>query len=197
LRMGFLLRLHFQVGGTIGYVRARSVPSLVGGVAVGALYGLAAQRIKNGQDFGHELATGPYTFASASRCAPPPVLTPHAQGHRLRCSSPPCDVLDSAHPCRSHSLRCLLQPGDTMHVRYTYTTMGDFSRVSLDPTIKARPLLQFAAAPCLSPGSLPLPSVILSTVSSLCRPPPWSTGGIHSDATQGRGILLRRRCIPS
>lgn len=46
------------VGGIIGFAKTRSVPSIVAGVGVGALYALAGSRIKNGGDYGYEIATG-------------------------------------------------------------------------------------------------------------------------------------------
>ncbi|CAO1629638.1 unnamed protein product [Parajaminaea phylloscopi] len=44
------------VGGTIGFLRTRSMPSLVAGVGVGLVYAIAGQRIRTGQDYGYELA---------------------------------------------------------------------------------------------------------------------------------------------
>ncbi|KAG2193898.1 hypothetical protein INT46_007275 [Mucor plumbeus] len=41
-------------GGVAGYVRSRSVPSLVAGVGVGAMYGTASYLIKENRNYGHE-----------------------------------------------------------------------------------------------------------------------------------------------
>ncbi|KAI4719124.1 hypothetical protein E4T48_04638 [Aureobasidium sp. EXF-10727] len=43
-------------GGTTGYVRTGSVPSIAAGVSVGALYALGGYRISNRQPYGVELA---------------------------------------------------------------------------------------------------------------------------------------------
>ncbi|RPB20249.1 hypothetical protein L211DRAFT_841930 [Terfezia boudieri ATCC MYA-4762] len=43
-------------GGTIGYVKTGSVPSLVAGLGVGALYTYSSQRIRNNLPYGIELA---------------------------------------------------------------------------------------------------------------------------------------------
>lgn len=40
----------------MGYISKRSVPSLVAGLTVGALYGLGGYRIQNRQPYGIELA---------------------------------------------------------------------------------------------------------------------------------------------
>ncbi|KAI9311107.1 transmembrane protein 14 [Dichotomocladium elegans] len=45
-----------SVGGIAGFVRTRSVPSLVAGVAIGSLYGVAGYLIKENKDYGHETA---------------------------------------------------------------------------------------------------------------------------------------------
>ncbi|KAI1120913.1 transmembrane proteins 14C-domain-containing protein [Nemania abortiva] len=42
-------------GGTMGYVRTGSVPSIAAGVTVGLLYGLGGYRIQNRQPYGVEL----------------------------------------------------------------------------------------------------------------------------------------------
>ncbi|RPA86883.1 hypothetical protein BJ508DRAFT_301686 [Ascobolus immersus RN42] len=43
-------------GGVMGYVRTKSIPSIVAGVSVGALYLLSSNRIANFQPYGIELA---------------------------------------------------------------------------------------------------------------------------------------------
>ncbi|GAB7354112.1 hypothetical protein MBLNU459_g4677t1 [Dothideomycetes sp. NU459] len=43
-------------GGTMGYVRTGSVPSVAAGCTVGALYALGGYRIQNRQPYGVELA---------------------------------------------------------------------------------------------------------------------------------------------
>lgn len=42
--------------GIAGFAKTRSVPSLVAGVAVGSLYGVAGYLIKENKDYGHETA---------------------------------------------------------------------------------------------------------------------------------------------
>ncbi|KAI2635356.1 transmembrane proteins 14C-domain-containing protein [Xylaria nigripes] len=43
-------------GGTIGYLRTGSVPSVIAGVSVGLLYGLGGYRLQKSQPYGVELA---------------------------------------------------------------------------------------------------------------------------------------------
>jgi uncharacterized membrane protein (UPF0136 family) len=43
-------------GGAFGYKKTGSLPSLIGGVTLGAVFALASSRIKAGEDFGYELA---------------------------------------------------------------------------------------------------------------------------------------------
>ncbi|KAI0539661.1 transmembrane proteins 14C-domain-containing protein [Xylaria digitata] len=43
-------------GGSIGYARTGSVPSIAAGVTVGLLYGLGGYRLQNRQPYGVELA---------------------------------------------------------------------------------------------------------------------------------------------
>ncbi|KAI9016797.1 transmembrane proteins 14C-domain-containing protein [Hyaloraphidium curvatum] len=44
------------VGGVVGYVRGKSVPSLAAGLTFGALYGISARLINENADYGMELA---------------------------------------------------------------------------------------------------------------------------------------------
>lgn len=46
------------LGGGIGYLRKRSLPSLVAGVTFGVLYGYAGYLLKQNADWGLELALG-------------------------------------------------------------------------------------------------------------------------------------------
>lgn len=43
------------VGGAVGYARTRSVPSIVAGLSVGAIYAYGGWRIQEGKDYGYEI----------------------------------------------------------------------------------------------------------------------------------------------
>ncbi|KAG7293045.1 hypothetical protein NEMBOFW57_003091 [Staphylotrichum longicolle] len=51
----YVLAALTAAGGTIGYVRTKSKPSLIAGTAVGLLYGLGGYRIWNNEPYGVEL----------------------------------------------------------------------------------------------------------------------------------------------
>ncbi|KAI0966374.1 transmembrane proteins 14C-domain-containing protein [Xylaria arbuscula] len=54
--IAYLLGALTAGGGSIGYARTGSVPSIVAGLTVGLLYGLGGYRLQNRQPYGIELA---------------------------------------------------------------------------------------------------------------------------------------------
>ncbi|KAJ3013087.1 UNVERIFIED_CONTAM: hypothetical protein HDU68_000878 [Siphonaria sp. JEL0065] len=46
------------IGGSIGFVKGKSVPSLVSGMSCAGLYALAGYRLANGESYGAEIAIG-------------------------------------------------------------------------------------------------------------------------------------------
>jgi uncharacterized membrane protein (UPF0136 family) len=52
--------------GIAGFARTRSVPSLVAGLGVGALYGAAGYLIQQNKDYGHETAVAASTILAGS-----------------------------------------------------------------------------------------------------------------------------------
>ncbi|KAI1820786.1 transmembrane proteins 14C-domain-containing protein [Xylaria intraflava] len=54
--IAYLLGALTAGGGTIGYLRTGSVPSVAAGVTVGLLYGLGGYRLQTRQSYGIELA---------------------------------------------------------------------------------------------------------------------------------------------
>ncbi|EGG05728.1 uncharacterized protein MELLADRAFT_107330 [Melampsora larici-populina 98AG31] len=54
------------VGGTMGFIKTRSIPSLIGGILIGSIYGISGHRIQSGQRYGHEIATAASVILLAS-----------------------------------------------------------------------------------------------------------------------------------
>ncbi|CAG99314.1 hypothetical protein KDRO_F07810 [Kluyveromyces lactis] len=54
----FALAALATIGGTMGYIRKGSVPSLVAGLTFGGIYGYAGYLLKNNADNGLEIALG-------------------------------------------------------------------------------------------------------------------------------------------
>ncbi|ORY01919.1 hypothetical protein K493DRAFT_312213 [Basidiobolus meristosporus CBS 931.73] len=44
------------IGGVMGYVKGRSMPSLIAGISFGTLYGVSSYLLKENRDYGEELA---------------------------------------------------------------------------------------------------------------------------------------------
>ncbi|KAI5865604.1 transmembrane proteins 14C-domain-containing protein [Durotheca rogersii] len=68
----FTLAALLAAGGTAGYVRAGSTPSLVGGLGLGLSYAFAGYLLRENKDYGAELALGSsvaLTAAAAPRVA--------------------------------------------------------------------------------------------------------------------------------
>jgi uncharacterized membrane protein (UPF0136 family) len=53
-------------GGAIGFARTRSVPSIVAGLTVGAIYGYGGWRIQEGKEYGYEICTAASVILLAS-----------------------------------------------------------------------------------------------------------------------------------
>ncbi|PUU81169.1 transmembrane proteins 14C-domain-containing protein [Tuber borchii] len=52
----FIIGTLCALGGTFGYVKTGSIPSVAAGITVGALYTCAGLRIRAGQSYGNEIA---------------------------------------------------------------------------------------------------------------------------------------------
>ncbi|KAJ2347640.1 hypothetical protein IWW50_002035 [Coemansia erecta] len=50
------------IGGVMGYVKGRSVVSLVAGMGIGSMYWFAGHRIQHNQSMGHDIALGASTI---------------------------------------------------------------------------------------------------------------------------------------
>ncbi|PSS03835.1 transmembrane proteins 14C-domain-containing protein [Coniella lustricola] len=67
----FTLAGLLAAGGTMGFVKGGSRPSLIAGVGLGASYGVAGYLLRNNKDYGSELALGNSLVlvgAATSRC---------------------------------------------------------------------------------------------------------------------------------
>ncbi|KAJ0116994.1 hypothetical protein J7T55_003409 [Diaporthe amygdali] len=67
----FTLAGLLAAGGTMGFVKGGSKPSLIAGVGLGASYGVAGYLLKENKDYGSELALGSSVTllgAATSRC---------------------------------------------------------------------------------------------------------------------------------
>uniref|UniRef100_A0A1D1ZEG7 UPF0136 membrane protein YJR085C n=1 Tax=Anthurium amnicola TaxID=1678845 RepID=A0A1D1ZEG7_9ARAE len=54
------------IGGIAAYSKARSIPSLIAGVGIGTLYGIAGYVIKKNKDYGYETAFAASTILAGS-----------------------------------------------------------------------------------------------------------------------------------
>jgi uncharacterized membrane protein (UPF0136 family) len=64
--MSFTFALMFGAGGAVGFIRKRSVPSLVGGLACAGLYAYSGYIINSGDpEAGHKLGLGTSTLIAA------------------------------------------------------------------------------------------------------------------------------------
>ncbi|KAJ1832569.1 hypothetical protein IWW55_001994 [Coemansia sp. RSA 2706] len=50
------------IGGVMGYIKGRSVVSLVAGMGIGSMYYFAGHRIQHNQSMGHDIALGASTL---------------------------------------------------------------------------------------------------------------------------------------